>query len=379
MHNETTTDRIPVAILGATGAVGQRLVSLLFNHPWFEPMALCASERSAGKPYGQATRWILADPMPEAAAAMTVRSSAPFAEPKIVFSALEADIAFEIEEDWARNGHLVVSNARSHRMREDVPLVIPELNADHLALVRRQPYPNGGAIVTNPNCSTIGLVLALAPLERAFGLKAVNVVTMQAASGAGYPGVPFMDLIDNVVPFIPGEEEKLETEPLKILGSLTSDGTRVEKATFGVSAACHRVAVSDGHMEAVSVSFEKPADKAAIMRAWIDFEADTEGLNLPSAPAKPVLYSDAPDRPQPRFDRNAGHGMSATIGRLRPCSILGWKFELLSHNTVRGAAGGTILLAELCVAKGLVNGAVAPARSVVKEIQSIIEPQLEMA
>ncbi len=379
MNNNINADRIPVAILGATGAVGQRLVSLLFNHPWFDPIALCASERSAGKPYGQATRWILADPMPEAAAAMTVRSSAPFVEPKIVFSALEADIAFEIEEDWARNGHLVVSNARSHRMRDDVPLVIPELNADHLALVRRQPYPNGGAIVTNPNCSTIGLVLALAPLQRAFGLKSVNVVTMQAASGAGYPGVPFMDLIDNVVPYIPGEEEKLETEPLKILGTLSSDGTKVERASFGVSAACHRVAVSDGHMEAVSVSFEKTVDKASIMRAWMDFEADTDGLNLPSAPEKPVLYSDSPDRPQPRFDRNAGHGMSATIGRLRPCSILGWKFELLSHNTVRGAAGGTILLAELCVAKSLVPGVVAPTAAVVKEIQSIIAPQMELA
>jgi aspartate-semialdehyde dehydrogenase len=376
MNTANTVDKIPVAILGATGAVGQRLVSLLFGHPWFEPVAVCASERSAGKPYGQATHWVLAEPMPQAAATMMVRSSAPFPEPKIVFSALDADIAFEIEDDWAASGHLVVSNARSHRMRDDVPLVVPELNADHLRLVSRQPYPNGGAIVTNPNCSTIGLVLALKPLDKAFGLKSVNVVTLQAASGAGYPGVPFMDLIDNALPYIPGEEEKLETEPLKILGTITPDGGKVQKAGFAVSATCHRVAVSDGHLEAVSVAFDRPADKAAIMRAWLEYEPDTEGLKLPSAPQRPILYSDAPDRPQPRFDRMAGNGMSATIGRLRPCSILGWKFELLSHNTIRGAAGGTILLAELCVAKGLVRGVTAPSATVKAQIDAIIDPAM---
>ena len=382
MSNANTTNKIPVAILGATGAVGQRLVSLLFGHPWFEPVALCASERSMGKPYGQATHWVLADPMPQAAASMMIRSSAPFPEPRIVFSALDADVAFEIEEDWASSGVLVVSNARSHRMRDDVPLVVPELNADHLALVDRQPYPNGGAIVTNPNCSTIGLVLALKPLDRAFGLKAVNVVTLQAASGAGYPGVPFMDLIDNALPYIPGEEEKLETEPLKILGKLSPDGGRVDKASFGVSAVCHRVAVSDGHLEAVSVAFERPADKAAIIKAWLEYDSDTEGLQLPSAPPRPVLYCDAPDRPQPRYDRMAGNGMSATIGRLRPCSILGWKFELLSHNTIRGAAGGTILLAELCVAKGLARGLSAPTSqpaSVEKEMVAILDPAMAIA
>ncbi|MBU0928532.1 MAG: aspartate-semialdehyde dehydrogenase [Spirochaetes bacterium] len=346
--------RIPVAILGATGAVGQRLVSILFDHPWFEPVALCASERSAGKPYGQSTRWMLPDPMPQAAATMAVRGCAPFSGPAIAFSALDADVASEIEEDWAKSGRLVVSNARCHRMRVDVPLVVPELNADHLRLVERQPYPGGGAIVTNPNCSTIGLVMALKPLDDAFGLRAVNVVTLQAASGAGYPGVPFMDLIDNAVPYIHGEEEKLEAEPIKILGRLSADGSRVEGATFGVSAACHRVAVSDGHLEAVSVSLERPADRASILRAWMDAGADTDGLRLPSAPERPLVYIDAPDRPQPRFDRGAGKGMSATLGRLRPCSTLGWKFELLSHNTLRGAAGGTVLLAELCVVKGLV-------------------------
>ena len=354
--------KIPVAILGATGAVGQRLVSILFDHPWFEPVALCASERSAGKPYGQCARWILPDPMPVAASMMTVRGCEPFDGPDLVFSALDADVAYSIEEDWARSGRLVVSNARSHRMRDDVPLVVPELNADHLRLVELQPYPEGGGIVTNPNCSTIGLVLALKPLADAFGLRAVNVVTLQAASGAGYPGVPFMDLIDNAVPFISGEEEKLETEPLKILGSLPPGGSRVENAAFGVSAACHRVAVSDGHLEAVSVAFERPADAEAIVRAWQDSAADTDGLGLPSAPERPVVYVDGLDRPQPRFDRFAGSGMSATVGRLRPCPILGWKFELLSHNTIRGAAGGTVLLAEMCVAKGMVRS--EPARAV---------------
>lgn len=376
--------KIPVAILGATGAVGQRLVSILFDHPWFEPMALCASERSMGKPYGSCTRWILQDPMPVIASILTVQGCKPFDGPAIVFSALDADVAYTVEEDWAKAGVLVVSNARSHRMRDDVPLVVPELNADHLRLVRRQPYPEGGAIVTNPNCSTIGLVLALKALDDAFGLKAVNVVTLQAASGAGYPGVPFMDLIDNAVPFISGEEEKLETEPLKILGRLppacAPDGKpegepqncAVINAGFGISAACHRVAVSDGHLEAVSVAFERPADQDAILRAWLESPADTDGLDLPSAPERPVIYVDAQDRPQPRFDRFAGDGMSATIGRLRPCPILGWKFELLSHNTVRGAAGGTVLLAELCVAKGLVRGYTA-------SMMTVAEPELALA
>lgn len=376
--------KIPVAILGATGAVGQRLVSILFDHPWFEPVALCASERSMGKPYGECTRWILQDPMPVIASMMTVQGCNPFKGPAIVFSALDADVAYTMEEDWAKSGVLVVSNARSHRMRDDVPLVVPELNADHLRLVERQPYPEGGGIVTNPNCSTIGLVLALKALDDAFGLKAVNVVTLQAASGAGYPGVPFMDLIDNAVPFISGEEEKLETEPLKILGHLPPHGApdgatagapdcdRVQNASFGISATCHRVAVSDGHLEAVSVAFERPADPDAILRAWLESPTDTDGLGLPSAPARPVVYVDAQDRPQPRFDRFAGNGMSATIGRLRPCPILGWKFEILSHNTVRGAAGGTVLLAELCVAKGLVRGYTAA-------MMAEAEPELALA
>lgn len=348
--------KIPVAILGATGAVGQRLVSILFNHPWFEPVALCASGRSAGQAYGQRTRWMLAEPMPLAASLMCVHGCEPFDGPELVFSALDADVAADIEESWAQSGRLVISNTRCHRMRDNVPLVVPELNADHLRLVDLQPYPDGGGIVTNPNCSTIGLVLALKPLADAFGLRAVNVVTLQAASGAGYPGVPFLDLLDNAVPHIPGEEEKLETEPLKILGRLSGGACRVEPADFGVSATCHRVAVSDGHLEAVSVALKRPADRDDLIRAWMESSADTDGLGLPSAPGRPVIYLDGLDRPQPRLDRLAGSGMSATVGRLRPCPILGWKFELLSHNTIRGAAGGTVLLAELCAVKGLIRG-----------------------
>lgn len=359
MNNATICDKIPVAILGATGAVGQRLVSLLFGHPWFEPVALCASGRSAGKPYGEATHWVLAEPMPKLASEMIVRSSAPVPEACLAFSALDADVARDVEEDWAVSGHFVVSNARSHRMRDDVPLVVPELNADHLRLVEQQPYPNGGAIVTNPNCSTIGLALALKPLDQAFGIESVQVVTLQAASGAGYPGVPFLDLLDNVVPYIPGEEEKLESEPLKILGTVLPDGSAIDNARFVISAACHRGAVSDGHLEAVSVTLKRSADRAAILSAWLDYDADTDGLGLPSAPERAILYLDAPDRPQPRLDRMAGKGMSVTIGQLRPCPVMGWKFELLSHNTIRGAAGGTVLLAELCVAQGLVRG-IAP-------------------
>ncbi len=370
-------EKIPVAILGATGAVGQRLVTILFDHPWFEPVALCASGRSAGKPYAKATRWILADAMPAAAATMVVLPCATFPGPKLVFSALDADVAFDIEEDWARSGVLVVSNAKSHRMRGDVPLVVPELNADHLSLLETQPYPDGGGIVTNPNCSTIGLVMALKPLDDAFGLRAVNVVTLQAASGAGYPGVPFMDLIDNVVPYISGEEEKLETEPLKILGKLAQDGARIENASFGISAACHRVAVSDGHLEAVAAAFDLPPDRESVLRAWREYRSDTDGLGLPSTPDRPLVYVDEPDRPQPRFDRQTGKGMSATMGKLRPCPVLGWKFEVLSHNTIRGAAGGTVLLAELCVARGYVRSFEGFARSFAGSVHA--EPELALA
>lgn len=371
--------KIPVAVLGATGSVGQRLVSILARHPWFELVLLGASGRSAGKPYSQAVNWILTDPLPPKAAAMVVsHCEPPQANPqgiRIAFSALDADVAADLEEAWAMAGVLVASNAKCHRMRADVPLIVPEINPDHLDLLHSQSYPAGGGIVTNPNCSTIGLVMALKALHDAFGIAAVHAVTLQAASGAGYPGVPFMDLIDNAIPYIGGEEAKLESEPLKILGRLvkgsgtgdnglpggetgsrTTDAScaRIEHASFPISATCHRVAVSDGHLEAVSIRLDNAATAEAIIDAWRSWSGGVAGLGLPTAPSQPVLYLEAINRPQPRLDRGAGNGMSAVVGRLRPCPILGWKFELLSHNTIRGAAGGTVLLAELCVAKGFV-------------------------
>ncbi|GAB1433732.1 aspartate-semialdehyde dehydrogenase [Spirochaetota bacterium] len=355
-------EKIPVAILGASGTVGQRLVSILYKHPWFEPVALCASERSVGKPYAEAVKWKLQTPIPLAAANKTVQSCLPVQEAVLAFSALDADVAYDIEESWAKSGKLVVSNTKCHRMRSNIPLIIPELNASHLSLISKQVYPAGGAIVTNPNCSTIGLAMALKPLHDAFGIKAASVVTMQAASGAGYPGVSFMDLLDNVIPYIPGEEEKLESEPKKILGQLAEDGASIKFADFAMSAACHRVPVMNGHLEAVSVLLEKKANKEEIIEAWLAMDADTDGLKLPSSPRRPLAYDDKPERPQPRYDRMAGNGMTVSIGRLRPCAILGWKFELLSHNTLRGGAGGTVLLAELCVAKGLLSAKV-PAKS----------------
>jgi len=345
--------RIPVAVLGATGSVGQRFVALLADHPWFELAAVTASDRSAGKRYIDAVEWVLETPPPEAAARLTVRPTQPDLGLPLVFSALDAAVAGEAETAFAAAGAVVVSNARSHRMDPDVPLVVPEVNPDHVELARRQAF-TGGAILTNPNCSTIGLVLALKPLADAFGLRRVAVTTLQALSGAGLPGVPSMRAVDNVVPFIGGEEDKLEREPLKILGRLGPGG--VTPAEVVLSAQCTRVAVLDGHTECVSVETVEPADPAAAVAAWRAFEAEPQRLGLPSAPKPPVLVAEPEDRPQPRLDRGAGGGMAVTVGRVRPCPVLGLKFVALSHNTVRGAAGGSILLAELAVARGLVAG-----------------------
>jgi aspartate-semialdehyde dehydrogenase len=345
------SSKIPVAVLGATGAVGQRLVSLLGSHPWFEPVALCASERSVGKPYLEATKWLLPSPPPPFAREATVLPCEPDPRWRIAFSALDAEAATEVEEAFARAGIVVASNARSHRMRPDVPLVVPEVNPDHLALVGMQPYGGRGAILTNPNCSTIGLVLALAPLAERFGLETVQVTTLQAASGAGYPGVSSLDLIDNVVPLISGEEEKLETEPRKILGRL--EGGRVAESPLRLSATCTRVPVIDGHTIVASVRLEDKATREEIIEAWRSWPGRIADLGLPTAPARPVEYRDEPDRPQPRLDRDSGGGMAVVIGRLRPCPLADWKFVALSHNTLRGAAGGTLLLAELAAARGL--------------------------
>ncbi len=372
-------EKIPVGVLGATGTVGQRLVSILSAHPWFELVFLGASERSRGRAYGEAVRWSLPEALPRSAASLPVgevlppQAGGPSASgeaPRLVFSALDAAVAMDAEEAWARAGVLVASNASAKRMRADVPLVVPELNPDHLALLASQGYPEGGGIVTNPNCSTIGLVLALKPLWDAFGIEACAVTTLQAASGAGYPGVPSLDLIDNAIPYIGGEEDKLEREPAKILGELVQDkreagssSPRVREAELAVSAACHRVAVRDGHLASVSVRLGKAAGAGDIMAAWQGFRGAVADLGLPASPERPLEYLDGPDRPQPVLDRMRGAGMTVSLGRLRPCAALGWKFELLSHNTLRGAAGGTVLLAELCAALGYVRGfkAIAPS------------------
>lgn len=352
-----TDAKIPVGVLGATGSVGQRFVSLLADHPWFEIVALTASERSAGKPYGEAVQWFQEQPLPPGVAAMTVLPTAPPLPCKLLFSALDAAAADTAEGELAGAGHFVVSNAKSHRMDPDVPLVVPEVNPDHLDLVGSQDRGEG-AIVTNPNCSTIGLVLALKPLADAFGISTVHVVTMQALSGAGIPGVPSLAAIDNLVPYIPGEEEKVEAETRKILGRLNG---AIDPASIEISAQCNRVAVIDGHTECVSVRFERPAALEDVREALESFTALPQELGLPSAPTPPILVTDLPDRPQPRLDRGRGRGMAVTVGRLRPCPVFDVKFVVLSHNTLRGAAGGSILVAELAVARGLVPGVRPPA------------------
>ncbi len=343
--------KIQVAILGATGSVGQRFIELLINHPWFEVAELAASDRSAGKKYSEATNWIMQTPLPEKFANMIVKKCEPNLESKIAFSGLDASVAGEIESDFAKNGYYVVSNARNHRFDEDVPLMIPEVNPDHLDLLKSQNYKGG--IVTNPNCSTIGMVLALKPLYDAFGLEAVNVVTMQAVSGGGYPGVPSLDIIDNVVPFIGGEENKMETEPLKILGKLSSN--KIENAHFKISAQCNRVAVIDGHLETVQVKFKNKPSAEEIIKVWKEFKSVPQELDLPSAPEYPIVYFYEDKYPQPKIHRNIDKGMAASIGRLRECPLFDYKFVVLSHNTIRGAAGGTILIAELMKAKGYLD------------------------
>jgi aspartate-semialdehyde dehydrogenase len=351
------TARVPVAVLGATGAVGQKFVRLLADHPWFEIVALAASEQSAGRPYGEVVRWRETVPLPERLARMTIARSAPPlpAPARIVFSALDADVAKDIEQGFARAGALVVTNTRVHRMDPDVPLMIPEINAGHLALISRQRTRRGwsGAILANPNCSTAGLVLALAPLHRAFGVEQVFVATMQAVSGAGYPGVPSLDILGNVVPFIGGEEEKMERETCKILGTL--DGDSVTPAAIPMSVHTNRVAVVDGHFEVVSVGLGRRATPDEAIAALAAFRGPERVRALPSSPATPVEVDPRPDRPQPRLDLERGGGMTVTVGRVRPCPVLDLRLALLSHNTIRGAAGAAVQIAELLVAEGAVG------------------------
>jgi aspartate-semialdehyde dehydrogenase len=344
--------RIPVGILGATGVVGQRFLQLLENHPWFEPAWLAASDRSAGLPYEEAVRWRLRTPIPECVARMKVSPATPEGAPRVIFAALDADIAREVEPRFAADGCAVISNSSALRMQEDVPLVVPEVNADHVKLIHAQRWRQdaGGFVVTNPNCSAIGLVMALAPLHQRFGLEKVIAVTMQAVSGAGYPGVASLDILGNVIPYIAKEEEKMEEETRKLLGR--ADATRIQSASFAISAQCNRVAVEDGHTESVSVKLAKKASAEEIIETWRTFRAVPQQLRLPNAPEQPLIYDCAPDHPQPRFDVDRGAGMSASVGRLRPCGVLDWKFTVLSHNTIRGAAGAALLNAELLKAQG---------------------------
>jgi aspartate-semialdehyde dehydrogenase len=333
---------ISAAVLGATGAVGQRFVELLAGHPWFELAELVASDRSAERPYGAAVNWLGRSPLPPAAAAMTVRRAGDALSSPLVFSALGRDVAAELEPLYAARGHLVVSNASAFRMDPRVPLLVPEINPESLDLLAAQDWAAaGGGLVTNPNCSVVGLAMALAPLQRAFGIESVVVATLQALSGAGYPGVASLDAVGNVIPWIAGEEDKLEAEPQKILG-----------ADFPISAAVHRVPVVDGHTEAVFVRLARRAGPAEAAEALAAFTGEPQRLRLPSAPARPVVVMEEPDRPQPARDAERERGMTVWVGRLRGDRVYDLRFTLLVHNTLRGAAGAALLNAELLVARG---------------------------
>ncbi len=345
---------IPVAVLGATGSVGQRFVSLLDNHPWFKVTALAASDKSIGQPYSEACRWILSEPMPTWAGEMVITPAAPEAiSSRIVFSALPANLAKELEPKFAAAGFAVCSNASSFRRDIDVPLLLPEVNADHIALVRRQRQLRGwsGCILTNPNCTSTGLTIVLKALQDSFGLKRVFVVSLQALSGAGYPGVPSLDIMDNVVPYIGGEEEKVEWEPRKMLGKLVDSNIELADTIF--SAQTNRVGVSDGHTVCVSVELDESISPESAIRAMTEYQAPASACQLPSTPNPVISVRHEADRPQPRLDRMTGKGMTTVVGRVRPDPLFHLKFVVLSHNTIRGAAGGSIYNAELLVQEGL--------------------------
>ena len=350
----SSTERIPVAVLGATGSVGQRFVQLLEKHPWFRLAEVVASERSAGKTYREAAGWKLDTMLPEEAAGMKVKDLGADLESRLVFSGLDSSVAGEAEDLYADRGCIVVSNSRNHRMDDDVPLLIPEINADHIDAVERQKKrrKSSGYIVTNPNCSTIGLAMAIAPIERQFGIDQLHVTTMQAISGAGYAGVSSYAILDNVIPFIGGaEEEKIEIEPRKILGRWTNG--KFEYAPFLISAQVNRVPVIDGHLMTVSLKLRDKAPLEAVRKAIESFAGEPQRLNLPTAPKRPLHYIEENDRPQPRLDRDREHGMAVSVGRLRPCTLLDLRMVTLVHNTIRGAAGAALLNAELLEARGL--------------------------
>lgn len=348
-------ERIEVGVLGATGMVGQQFIHQLENHPWFELTWLGASERSAGKTYAEAANWVQDYAMPADIAGRKVQEATPAAgAPKLMFSAMDASVAGEIEQAFAKAGHVVVSNSKNHRMDPQTPLMIPEINADHLGLLDKQREVRGwsGAIVTNPNCSTIALTLGLAPLKK-FGIQKLNVVTLQAISGAGYPGLSSMDIVANVIPFIGGEEDKVETEPCKILGDL-ADG-EIRMLNTRISAQCNRVQVIDGHTVCVSIELAEKPGLEAMKEAFRSFRGAPQELGLPTAPANPVVYLEENNRPQPRRDALSGGGMTVTVGRLRECPLLDYKFVTLGHNTIRGAAGAAVLNAELMHSRGMLD------------------------
>ena len=351
-----SSSRIPVAVLGATGSVGQRFISLLDNHPWFKVVALAASDRSVGQKYSSAARWVLDTPMPDYARDMVVVPATTDAvQAKIVFSALHSDVAKDLEPQFAQAGAAVCSNASSYRRGEDVPLLLPEINADHIHLIKEQRKNRGwnGAILTNPNCTSTGLTIALKALDNAIGVKKVFAVSLQALSGAGYPGVPSLDIMDNIIPNVAngGEEDKVEWEPRKMLGKLNGD--KIDLADITFSAHTNRVAVTDGHMVCASVELARPTDPQAAEAILRDYCAPASAMDLPSSPQPVIEVRNEADRPQPRLDRLAGKGMTTVVGRLRRDPILDLKFVVLSHNTIRGAAGGSIYNAELLVSENL--------------------------
>jgi aspartate-semialdehyde dehydrogenase len=347
--------QLEVGILGATGMVGQHFVNFLKAHPWLRVAWLGASDRSAGKRYREATAWRLDGDMPPNVRDLVVQDSKPSnGAPRVLFSAMDASVATEIERAFAEAGHVIISNSRNHRMEPDVPLLIPEVNPEHLRVIPAQQRNRGwqGMIVTNPNCSTIAMAMALAPLKP-FGIRRVAATTMQAISGAGYPGVASMDITANVIPFIGSEEEKMEQETQKILGDFSAD--TVIPLAARVSAQCNRVPVVDGHLVAISVELEKKVRREEVLEAICGWKGLPQQRSLPSAPAQPLIYMEQPDRPQPRRDAARENGMAVFVGRLRPCPVLDWKFLALAHNTIRGAAGAAVLNAELMMSEGLLE------------------------
>lgn len=344
--------KVPVGVLGATGSVGQKLLSLLDKHRWFQVTAVAASEKSQGKTYKEAANWRMPVPLSNELSNLQVLACEPNLPCRIVFSCLDGAIAGEIEQKFAAKGYVVISCARAHRMDPTVPLFIPEVNMQHLELLKEQKFPEKGMIIAKPNCAVIGLMLALRPLQLEFGIDSIHVVTMQAISGAGFPGVPSLAITDNVIPYIANEEDRIMEEPAKIFGTINEG--KIEPYAMKISATCTRVPVTDGHLEVVSVKLKEKATLEQVKKAFKEFSSPLEDLRLPSAPTKPIHFFEEDDMPQPKLQRDLEQGMAVSVGRLRKDELFDYKFVLLSHNTVRGAAGGAVLIAELLVKNGYV-------------------------